>query len=138
MEATHEEKAKDVHVVLSLLLRDCRIHDGRDHAVHMIFVAQETVLPRHAAGVAGLAEIFFHRAEIGHEAARIALRIALQIGAPLLKVMTGEAATMFQDAEMRFVDKSRKASLHGGGLGRREIDEPPPALDRIDAMTFRA
>ena len=50
---------------LRLLNWEFRVHDGRGHAIHMIFVAQQTVLTRHAAGVTGLAEILFHRAEIG-------------------------------------------------------------------------
>ena len=77
----------------------------------MIFVAQQTVLTRHAAGVTRLAEILFHRTEIGREILRIALLVALQIGAAFLKVMAGQTAAIFQDAEMRLMDERREASL---------------------------
>ncbi len=77
----------------------------------MIFVAQQAVLTRHAAGVTGLAEFLFHRAEIGHEILRIALLVALQIGAAFLKVMAGQTTAIFQDAEMRLMDEIREASL---------------------------
>ena len=53
----------------------------------MIFVAQQAVLACHAAAVTGLAEVLFHRTEIGCEILRIALLVALQIGAGLLKGM---------------------------------------------------
>ena len=77
----------------------------------MIFVAQQTVLPRHAAGVTSLAEILFHRAKVGHEILRIALLVALQIRAPSFKVMAGETTAILEEAEMRSVDEIREASL---------------------------
>ena len=58
-----------------------RADDWGNHAIHMIFVASETVLARHAGVVTRLAEILFHRAEIGCKALRIALLVTLQIGA---------------------------------------------------------
>ena len=51
----------------TLLDWDLRVYDWRDCAVHMILVAQQTILTRHAAGVTGLAEFFLHRTETGHE-----------------------------------------------------------------------
>ena len=86
----------------------------------MIFVAQETVLARRAAVVTGLAEILFHLTEIGHEILRIALLVALQIGAAFFKVMAGQTTAILQDAnaltypdrlEMRLMDEIREASL---------------------------
>jgi hypothetical protein len=117
---------------------DSGVHDRRDHAIHVIFVAQQTVLPRHAAGVTGLAEVLFHRTEIGHEILRIALLIALQKGAVFFKAMTGQAAAILQDAEMRLMDEIREASLFRLDLGRGEIDQPASALDVVNAVTFRA
>ena len=117
---------------------DSRVYDWRDHAIHMIFVAQQTVLARHAAGVTALAEILFHRTKIGHEILRIALLVALQIGAASFKVMAGQATTILQNAEMRPVDEIREASLFDPDRRRGEIDEPPLAPDLVDAVTFRA
>ena len=103
-----------------LLHWDFRVHDRRVHAIHMIFVAQETVLTRRAAVVTGLAEILFHFAEIGYEALRIALLVALQIGAAFFKAMAGQTPAIFQDAdaltytdrlEMRLMNEIREASL---------------------------
>ena len=114
----------------------------------MIFVAQQTILTRHAAGVTGLAEILFHLTEIGHEILRIARLVAPQIGGrPFFKVMARQTTAIFQDAdaltdtnrlEMRLMDEIREASLFA--LDRRwgEIDEPPLRPDIIDAVTFRA
>ena len=104
----------------------------------MIFVAQQTVLTRHAAGVTGLAEILFHRTEIGHEIFRIALLVALQIGAAFFKVMAGQTTAILQDAEMRLMDEIREASLFALDRRRGEIDEPPLAPDIVDAVAFRA
>jgi hypothetical protein len=95
-------------------------------------------LTRHAAGVTGLAEILFHRTEIGHEIFRIALLVALQIGATFFKVMAGQTTAILQDAEMRLMDEIREASLFALDRRRGEIDEPPLAPDIVDAVTFRA
>src|SRR5262250_2928643 len=57
--------------------RECCVHDWRHHAVHMISVAQQTVLARQAAGVTALAEILFYRTEVRYEIFRIALLVAL-------------------------------------------------------------
>src|SRR5215813_4753703 len=99
------------------------IYDRREYTVHMIFVTQQTVLTRHAAGVTGLAKFLLHRAKIRHETLRIALLVALQIGATFFKVMAGQTTAILQDAEMRLVDEIREASLFA--LNRRpgEIDE---------------
>ena len=104
----------------------------------MIFVAQQAVLTRRAAVVTGLAEILFHLTEIGHEALRIALLVALQVGAAFFQVVAGQATAILHDAEMRPVDEVREASLFGLNRRRREINETPPALDIVDAVTFRA
>jgi hypothetical protein len=95
-------------------------------------------LTRHAAGVACLAEILFHRTEIGHESFWIALLVVLQIGPVLLKVMAGQTTTVLHDAEMRLMDEICEASLFALDRRRREIDEPPLAPDIVDAVTFRA
>src|SRR3970282_1534815 len=100
----------------------------------MIFVAQQTVLTRHAAGVTGLAEILFHRTEIGHEILPIALLVALEIRAAFFKVMAGQTTAILQDAEMRFMDETREASLFALDRRRREIDYPPFALDIVNAV----
>ena len=121
-----------------LLSWDPRGHDWRDHAIHMIFVAQQAVLACRALIVTGLAEILFHLTETGNESLRITVLVALQIGASLLKVMTGQTAAIVQDAEVRLMDEIREASLLRLEPGRRKIDQPPPALDIIDAMAFRA
>ena len=111
----------------------------------MILVAQQTVLARHAAGVAGLAEILFHRAEIGHEIFRIALLVALEVRAAFFKAMAGQTAAIlqragatFDDAEVGLMDEIREASPLALDRRRREIDDPPFALDIVDAVTFRA
>ena len=122
----------------TLLNWDFRVHDGRGYAIHMIFVAQETILTCHAAGVAGLAEFLFHRAKTGHEILRIALLVALQIGAAFFKVMAGQTTTILQDAEMRLMDEIREASLFRLDLWRREIDDPATAPDIVNAVAFRA
>ena len=106
----------------------------------MIFVAQQTVLTRHASGVTGLAEILFHSTEIGHEIFRIALLVALQIGAAFFKVMAGQTTAILQDAEMRLMDEIRETSLRrlDPDLERGKINQPPLAPDIVDAVTFRA
>src|SRR5262245_39953547 len=104
----------------------------------MIFVAQQTVLTRHAGGVTGLAEVLFHCTEIGHEIFRIALLVALQIGAAFFKAMAGQTTAILQDAEMRLMDEIREASPFAPDRRRGEIDDPPLALDIVDAVTFRA
>ena len=86
----------------------------------MILVAQQTVLTRHAAGVAGLAEILFHRTEIGHEVLRIALLVALQIGAAFFKVMAGQTTAISSrlmpkcGSWMKFVKRPCLLSTEGG------------------------
>jgi hypothetical protein len=77
----------------------------------VIFVTQQTVLTRHPAGVTGLAETLFHRTEIRHEIPRIALLVALQIGAAFFKAMAGQTTAILKDAEMRLMDEIREASL---------------------------
>ena len=113
----------------------------------MIFVAQQTVLTRHAGGVTGLAEILFYRTEVGHEILRIALLVALQIGAGFFKAMAGQATAILQDAyaltypdrlEMRLMDEIREASVFALDRRRGEIDETPFAPDIVDAVAFRA
>jgi hypothetical protein len=88
--------------------------------------------------VTGLAEILFHRTEVGREILRIALLVALQIGAAFFKAMAGQAAAILQDAEMRLMDEVREASLFAPDRRRREIDKPPLTLDVVDAVAFRA
>ena len=122
----------------TLFSGDSRVDDWRDDAIHMIFVAQQTVLTRHAAGVTALAEFFFHPTEIGHEILRIALLVALQIGAVFFKAMAGQTTAILQDAEMRPVDEIREASLFILDRSRAEINKPPLASDIVDAVTFRA
>ena len=104
----------------------------------MIFVAQQAVLTRHAAGVTGLAEILCHRTEIGHEILRIALLVALQIGPALFKDMAGQTAAILQDAyaltypdrlEMRLMDEIREASLFAlDRRGEKLTTRPPPSI----------
>jgi hypothetical protein len=105
---------------LTLLNWDFRAHDGRDHAVHMIFVTQKAVLARRAFIVTSLAEILFHLTEIGHEILRTALLIALQIEGAFFNFMAGQTPAIFQDAdaltytdrlEMRLMNEFREASL---------------------------
>src|SRR5262245_13420868 len=120
-----------------LFSRDFRVDDWRDDAVHMVFVAQETVLTRHAAGVTALAEFLFNSAKIRHEKLRIALLVALQIGAASFKGMAGEATAILHDAEMRPVDEIRETSLFALDRGLSEVDEPSPAPTIVDAVTFR-
>src|SRR5262245_2776188 len=119
----------------------------------MIFVAQQAVLARRAAVVAGLAKILFHRTEIGHDVSRIALVIALQIGRGLFarrgffEDMAGQATAIFQDAyaltdpdrlEMRLMDEIGEASPFAFGRRGREIDDAPPAFHVVNAVAFRA
>ena len=113
----------------------------------MIFVAQQAVLTRRAAVVTGLAEILFHLTEIGREILRIALLVALQIGAVFFKVMAGQTTAILQDAyaltypdrlEMRLMDEIREASLLALDRWRGEIDYPPFALDIVNAVASRA
>jgi len=92
----------------------------------------------HAAGVTGLAKVLFHRTEIGREISRIALLVALQIGAALLKGMAGQTPAIFHDAKVRLMDKIREASLFALNRWRGEIDEPALPPDIVDAVTFRA
>ena len=64
--------------------------------------------------------------------------VALQIGTTFFKVVAGQTTTLLQDAEMRLMDEIREASLLALDRRRGEIDEPPLALDIVDAVTFRA
>ena len=57
------------------------IGDWGQHVVDMIFVAEQTVLPRHAAGMAAMAAILFYCTELGREIMRVVLTVAFQIGA---------------------------------------------------------
>src|SRR5262245_60757433 len=88
------------HALLELSSWYSRVHDRRYHAVHMILVAEHTILPRHAGGVTGLAQILFHLTKVRCEALRIGLLIALQIGSPLFKLMAGQTPPIFHDAEV--------------------------------------
>ena len=130
-----------------LLIWDSRVHDWRDHAIHMIIVAQETVLTRRAAVVTGLTEILFHITEIRYEILWIASLVALQIGKGLFEVMAGQTTAIFQDAyaltypdrlKMRLMNKIREASPFALGRKRGEIDHPPFARDSVDAVALRA
>ena len=89
---------------------DLCVHDWRDHAIHMIFVAEQTVLARHTALVTTLAGILFHTAEIRCENMRIALLVALQIGAAFFEVVAGQTTAIFHYVEMRFMGERREAS----------------------------
>src|SRR5690606_13075738 len=119
---------------------DFRLNDRRDDVIHMILVAQQAVLTRHVAGMAGLAELFFHCTEIGCESLRISLFVAFQIRATLLEVMAGQATAIpvFQGAEMRLMDEFCEAALLALERGWGEIDDTPFARDVIDTVTFRA
>jgi hypothetical protein len=88
--------------------------------------------------VTALAEILFHRTEVGREILRIALLVALQIGATFFKVMAGQTTAILQDAEMRLMDEIREASLFALDRKREEIDYPPFALDIVNAVAFCA
>ena len=57
-----------------------RRRDRRNGVIDMIPVARLAILARHAAGVAGLAEILFYRIEFRCKGVRIALLVTLQIG----------------------------------------------------------
>ena len=121
----------------ALLNWNFRIHDRRDDSIHMIFVAQQAVLTRCAAGVTGLAEFFFYGAEIGREVFRISLLVALQIRTTVFHTVAGQTTATFQDAEMRFMDEIREASLFRLDLWRREIDYAA-SPDLVNATAFRA
>ena len=120
----------------TLFSRNFRIDDRRNHAIHMIFVAQQTVLARHAAGVTALAEFLFYPTKIGREISRIALLVALQIGPVFFKAMAGQTTAILQNAEMRLMHEIREAPLFV--LDRGEVDQPSAAPDLVDAVTFRA
>ena len=70
-----------------LMHRNFRINDRRDHAIHMILVTGEAVLAHFFGGVTALAKVLAHGPKIGGKVMRIALLVALQIGAVLFKVM---------------------------------------------------
>ena len=132
---------------LTLLSWEFRAHDGREHAVHMIFVAQKAVLARRAVVVTRLAEMLLHLTEIGYEILRTALFIALQIGGAILKFMAGQTPAIFQDAdaltythrlEMRLMNEIREGSLFALDQKRGKIDDTPFALDIVYAVAFRA
>ena len=92
---------------------DFRVHDWRDYAIHMIFVAEQTVLASHAALVTTLAEILFYAAEVRSENMRISLLVALQIGAAFFEIMAGQTTAISRCTEMRFMDERREASTFG-------------------------
>ena len=97
-------------------------------------------MARHAAGMAALAEFFFHRTEIGRKSVRIALFVALQIGAAFLKIMAVQTTTILglQGAEMRLMDKFREAALLALDRRSGEIDGTAFAWNIIDAVAFCA
>ena len=95
-------------------------------------------MTRHAAGMAALAAILFHRTEFGCEVVRIALLVALQIRPAFFEVMAGQTTAITDDAEMRLMDETRKASLFPLDGKRGEIDDPSFALDIVNAVAFRA
>jgi len=104
-----------------------RLHDGRDNVVHMIFVAQETVLTRLARGVARLAEILFHRTEIGRETARIALLVALEVRAAFLEGVAGQAAAIVQDAKCgSWMKRVKRPCLLATDVGEKLTTRPLP------------
>ena len=104
-------------------------------------------MPRRAAVVTGLAEILFHRTEIGHEIMRIALLVAFQKAVGFFKVVAGQTTAILQNTnvltdpdrlEMRLMDEIREASLFAVDRKRGEIDDPPFALNLVNAVAFRA
>ena len=128
------------HFARTLVLqsRQFRVRDGRDSVIHMILVTCEAVLTRFAGGVAGLTPILFHRTEPGDKIVRIALLVAFQIRAVFIQLMAGEATALSGNAEMRFVDKLRKAALLPLDGQWREIDGSALSPNLIDAVAFRA
>lgn len=115
-----------------------RLHDWRYDAVHVILVAHDAILTGHAGGVARRAESLFHRAEIRREALRIALLVALQIGAIFFKAMAGQTTACLQDAEMRLMNETGEAPLPALERRRGEIDEPAFVRNIVDAVALRA
>jgi hypothetical protein len=112
----------------------------------MIFVAHETVLTRRADVVTGLAETLFHLTEIRSEFLRIALLVALQIGAALFEAVAGQTTVILQDAdaltdpdrlEMRLMDEIGEASVLALDRRRGEIDDTPFAPDIVNAGTLQ-
>lgn len=122
----------------TLLAGILRAHDGRDDTMHMIFVTEQTVLPRHTLGMAGLAKLLFHGPEIRCELVRLALLVAFQIWPSLIELMARETAAPLHDAEMRFVSETREVPLLAGYRGRGEIDNSSSAGNVVHAMAFRA
>ena len=59
--------------------------------------------------MASLAEFLFDRAKVRHVNLRVAVLIAFQVGAAFFQAMTGQAAAVIHDAEMRFMDEMREA-----------------------------
>src|SRR5690349_13869052 len=104
---------------------DFRRHHGCADAIEVIGVTQQTVLTGHAAGVAALADVLFYLSEIGHESARVALLVALQIGPAFFKAMAGQAASILQDTQMWLMDEVRDAFMFDRDRSRGEIDEAP-------------
>jgi hypothetical protein len=113
----------------------------------MVFVAEQTILTRRAGVVAGLAEILLHLTEIGREISRIALLVALQIGAALFEAMARQTTVILQNAdaltnpdrlEMRLMDEIREAPLFALDRRRGEIDDSPLAPEFVNAVAFRA
>ena len=74
-------------IVLSI--RDFRLRNGRDDAVHMILVASKAVLPRHLFVMTRLAQILFHVAKVGREISGITLFVTFQIVACVISVVVG-------------------------------------------------
>ena len=94
-----------------LVAWNLRAHGWHGRAIDVVLVAQQAVLTRHTAGMTGLAELLLHRGEVGNEDFRIALLIALQIGAVFPEVVTGQASAMLEHTEMGLVDETCEASL---------------------------
>jgi hypothetical protein len=88
--------------------------------------------------VAALAELLFDGTEIRREGFRVALLVALQIGATFFKIVAGQTTAILQDAEVGLMDEVRETSPPCLDPGRGEIDEPPLAPDIVDAVAFRA
>jgi len=101
------------HRTRRLLSGDSRV-DGRcDHAVHMIVVAQQTVLSRFRAGVTRLAEVFFYFTEVGHEGERVAFLVTLEVRASLFEVVARQTTAIIHNAEMGLVDEMCELALFG-------------------------
>jgi hypothetical protein len=122
----------------SLLNWNFRVHDRSDNAIHVILVARQAVLPCGIAGMTSLADIFFHRAEIGREILWIAVLVALQIWPVFFRVMAGQTAARPYYRKMRLMNEICEASPFAFDRRRRKIDESSLPRDVVDAMAFRA